>query len=367
MVDINLIGDDKLGDEKSGEEERVDEFTQTSSMDTQELAFEERTETFDTTKTAGLTQKRSYSSLISTLIIMSVIILLGWAIYYFMFQSTELENPAEIPQIIPESATVEDNLTDETEPFSMDTGDENVTDEDPNLVERETRPLPPATTEDVPVANPPTSTVRESSNPLANQLAASSSLAIKTVTDILTAIPPTLNTTLLSYAGRRLRFEFVAASTQQANDYTQQLNQYFGRNNFSVLSENQITGNGQGFEKVLVSASVSGSGDADAGGFVDFVNVNQFNDTIKSLASRAGLQIRQLKSLPSRLSDGFMKVPILMRLNGSKAGLLDFFADLEAQSLNIELTKVLIVSSDRTNFSDENLVLVINLNIYEPS
>ena len=94
MVDINLIGDDK-----TGEEERVDDFTQTTSMDTQELAFEERTETFDTTKTAGFAQKRSYSSLVSTLIIVVVIVLLGGAAWFFLNRGDDSQNLAGSRQI----------------------------------------------------------------------------------------------------------------------------------------------------------------------------------------------------------------------------------------------------------------------------
>ncbi|MCH8981148.1 hypothetical protein IH922_03930, partial [candidate division KSB1 bacterium] len=93
MVDINLIGDEKTGEtgetgetEDTGHTDRIEDFTQTSSMDTQELAFEESTETFDTTKTAAFAQRRSYSSLISTVIILLVIVLAGWGIYFFMFK-----------------------------------------------------------------------------------------------------------------------------------------------------------------------------------------------------------------------------------------------------------------------------------------
>ncbi|MFQ5676366.1 MAG: hypothetical protein ACE5G1_10750, partial [bacterium] len=88
MVDINLLGDDRTGTGtgETDDTDHVEEFTQTSSMDTQELAFEERTETFDTTKTAGFAHRRSYSSLLSTMIILAVIVLLGWGIYFFMFR-----------------------------------------------------------------------------------------------------------------------------------------------------------------------------------------------------------------------------------------------------------------------------------------
>ncbi|MCG8606199.1 hypothetical protein MJD09_14585, partial [bacterium] len=76
MVDINLIGDDNIGEEKTEdqtqenttESDQVDELSQTNNMETHELAFEERTETFDTTRTAGFS-RGGYSSSLRILMI----------------------------------------------------------------------------------------------------------------------------------------------------------------------------------------------------------------------------------------------------------------------------------------------------------
>ncbi len=146
MVDINLIGDDKTGETEDTEHtDRIEDFTQTSSMDTQELAFEESTETFDTTKTAAFAQRRSYSSLISTAIILLVIVLAGWGIYFFMFkdkgdtQQAGLTLPQDSGSFVENVPADEENTLD----FLSDENSDNGTDLDPEFqqFEQQTEPV----------------------------------------------------------------------------------------------------------------------------------------------------------------------------------------------------------------------------------
>src|SRR3990172_2098364 len=219
MVDINLIGDDK-----TGEEERLDDFTQTSSMDTQELAFEERTETFDTTKTAGFAQKRSYSSLVSTLIIVAVIILLGGSIYFFMFSGNgatdnsqvdivdtpppaedtpQSDSDAELAKLEKEFAA--DLATTKPEQKQDQPAIQSIPDK---VVQQPAKQQKPAITKRV----EPEPEISQNIRPVSSDFLSNSKAAVQAVTKLISSVPSNLNTTLLSYTGQHVRVEFVAGT-----------------------------------------------------------------------------------------------------------------------------------------------------------
>ncbi len=387
MVDINLIGDDRTGEERTGDEDRVDEFTQTSSMDTQELAFEERTETFDTTKTAGFAQRRSYSSVVSTVIILAVIGVLGFGIWYFMFRGSNSSTQANLPEFVPEPQAVEetqpqssgpDQSAESTQPSSeinsQPLQQEEPQAEIPRNPQTETqKPVERTTTSPTNKApvNPP---VKKSPSVVADFSAASgqflmnSRSAVQTVNGIIGAMPASLNTTLLSYAGGRLRMEYVALSAADGKSFTDRLNQDYGAGNLSVVSEKQVANNGQSLDKVLISGTVaakaSSGGQADG---VDIMNVSQIKEWLQSSAKQFGLQLRQFDSQQGRFADGYQKTPILVRIYGSKESLVRFMEFFASENLNVELTKILLVSPDMVSFTDDNLMLVMNLFLFQPS
>lgn len=380
MVDINLIGDDKTGEERTGDEERVDEFTQTSSMDTQELAFEERTETFDTTKTAGFAHRRSYSSIVSTVIILGVIAILGFGIYYFMFRDSGPTTQANLQEFIPEPQ-VEEQPSQTTE--AEESAEQPSTEVTPPVQPRQEvaqTPLPeptvpekttPSTTTLPPATSRPpvrtTPSVAEDFSAASNQFVMSSRAAIQTVNDIIGAMPSSLNTTLLSYAGGRLRMEYVAVSPADAKSFTDRLNQDFGAGKLSVVSEKQVATNGQSLEKVLISGPIASRSSAGQPGGVDLLSVAQIKEWLQSSAKQFGLQVRQFDSQQGRFSEGYQKTPILVRIYGSKESLVRFMNFFANENLNVELTKILLVSPDMVSFSDDNLMLVMNLFLFQPS
>lgn len=375
MVDINLIGDDK-----TGEEERVEDFTQTSSMDTQELAFEERTETFDTTKTAGFAQRRSYSSLISTLVIFAVIVLLGGAIYFFMFKDDGSTGQTNIPTVIPESQDLAEPTSPEQEPSQPPLGEGGESEPDMTLgqqQQQEPEPAvePPPKTEQKPVetrkTTTPTTTApitrTESLTPSSSQFLSSSKSAVQSVTNLMTSVPSSLNTTLLSYAGQHVRLEFVANSSAEARDFTDKLRQYFGSGNFTVLSEGQIATDGHSVEKVLVSGHTAADGQVSGNERIEFFSLQQAKDWIGSAGRRNGLEVRQINSQPGFYTSGYQKTPILVRLYGSQSSLVAFLGEMSTENMNVELTKILLVSPDMATYSDDNLVMVLNMFLYEKS
>ncbi len=381
MVDINLIGDDKTGETGDiGPTDRIEDFTQTSSMDTQELAFEESTETFDTTKTAGFAQRRSYSSLISTAIILLVIVLAGWGIYFFMFkdkgdtQQAGFTLPLDSGTFVENMPADEDNTLD----FSAGENTDRGTDLDPEFQQFEQQqesavvqePVRQPESDPQPqrqvVDSPPARTPTVALTPVASQFLLNSRNAVQGVTNVLSSVPPNLNVTLLSYTAQRVRIEVVASSASEARDYANVLNQNFGSGNFSVVSENQIAANGSGLERVLITGTMSGSGGGSPDG-AQFLSLSQAQNWIKQTAGQFGLDLRQVQTHQGSYVTDYQRTPIMLRVYGSQSSLVGFLGEISAQSINVELTKLLLVSPDMVSHSDENLVLVINMFLYEPA
>lgn len=364
MVDINLIGDEQTGEEKRSEQERVEDFTQTSSMDTQELAFEERTETFDTTKTGGFPHRRSYSSLVSTLIIFGVIVLIAGAIYFF-FLSGDDQETAGLPPII-ESESVAQPDEQVLEPTQPEVSGGTTLPEDQEVVEQLQSPGTTAEPSEPDMTQPEPLPSRPSPGPSPKSTAAlpvNSAETLQTVTTLLSAVPGNLNTTLLSYAGSRLRLELVGASAADARAFATTLSQSFG-GNFSVLSESQVATNGQSLEKVLISGTLPRNG---SGGpmNVTVYSVKELQDWFRNTARALGLELRQIRAQRGISADGGFKTPVLVRLFGSKDVLLQFLSEMASENMNIDLAKVLLVSPDMVSYTDDQLTLVINLFVYE--
>lgn len=369
MVDINLIGDDK-----TGEEERVEDFAQTSSMDTQELAFEERTETFDTTKTAGFAQRRSYSSLISTLIIVAVIVFLGGAIYFFMFTGDDA-NLLQTGQLPPaqemDQSVSDDELARLEQEFAAELANDEPAQPDPEP-RRETVSLPtveepapqpaPASRTTVPPSRSIAAT--SSVDAVAADFLSNSRATIQGVTSLMSALPSNLNATLVSYNGRKVRLEIVSNTAAEARDFANGLNQTFPSGKFSVVSESTVASNGGTMDRVLVSGTLALSG-GSASGAMRFMNTNQMKDWLTSNARQFGLTVRELKTLQGSFAGGYHKVPVMARLYGDQPSILGFLEEMASQSVNVEVTKILLVSPDMVNYSDDKLITIVSMYLYE--
>ncbi|MFQ5823519.1 MAG: hypothetical protein ACE5JB_05640 [bacterium] len=350
MVDINLIGDDK----ESDDEERVDDFAHTSSMDTQELTFDERTETFDTTKTAGYRLKRRYSSFVSTLILFGVIIILGGAVYLFLFKEDKKTSEVDLQSFTRDTQEfVESVPTETSEPPKK-----------ASITEEEPEPELKHEVETLPSSLP---TIDQNLDLVTNRILSTSRSAIQAVTELMTTIPSNLNTTLISYTGQRMRVELVASTASESQNFTNLLTQSFGTGHFTVLSESQVASNGQSLKKVLLSGTIASNGRATSVGRVEYLNLEQTKNWIQNTSQQYGLQIRQIQSNQGNFVDGYLKIPLLIRIFGSKSSMVGFLEEIASQSLNVELTKILLVSPDMITFSDETMILVLNLYLYQPS
>lgn len=354
MVDINLIGDDKGGEEK----ERVDEYSQPPDFDTQELATEDKTETFDTTKSLDYSFKgRSYTSKLSTFIIIGIIVLLGGAAYFFLKGNDR--GSQEVITTLPEDAeglveTIE-GTESETEPPTSST---------PEISELESEP---ESKSEPPIETSIPSTMSGNLDPMTSKIISDSKSAVSTVTSIMTTVPSNLSTTLLSYTGQRVRLEFVAPTKTDANEFTNRLTQNSAGGNFVVVSKAHVASDSRPFEKVLVSGSLSNNELTSFDGGVKSMNSEEAKAWFQQTARQYGLRVRDYKVFRASFVTGYEKIPIFVRIFGSKSSLIDFLNEFSAQNLNIELAKILFVSPDMVNFRDDNLVLVLNLYLYRAS
>ncbi|MFQ5707246.1 MAG: hypothetical protein ACE5HO_07330 [bacterium] len=360
MVDINL-----MGDEKSEEEDRIEDLSQSSNLEAQDFTFEDKTDTFDTSRTVDYSFKsRNYPSGLSTLIILAIIVILGGAAYYFLFRGDKKPEPQQM--------VAEDNPQfEETVPANAEPGttSEPAAAEVPSNVEPKSQPA--ATQPDnQPTSRPEppaSSTINDILSTSAGEIVSKSKFAIETVNDIVASMPSNINLTLLSFTGERLRMEFVAASEGDAQDYTGQISQSSSARNIVVLSESKVPANGQALDKVLISGTVPNFSESAPTGSVRSLTVSQARSWLKQATGAQGLSLRQFKSNQASYSDGHQRIPVLVRISGNKASLMSFLQDLGQQNFGIELSKILLVSPDMARYDDTNLLLVLNMYLYQES
>ena len=378
MVDINLLDEEKTGEEEriiTDEEERVDEFTQTSSMDTQELsqdadleqtdelAFDERTETFDATK-AGISRGGGYSSIVSKLIILGSVLLLGAAIYFFMIKGGG-DEPDNIAETSSGSEEIVSPGIEDTDPGTSSETESGTETGEIISSSGDTPDMPAEGTTETSGSGTPTSKVPEGVSTGVAGFSANSKAAIGSVTSLINSVPANLNTTLLSYAGETVRLEYVASNTAEANDFTGQLRQFFGPSNFKIISENQVAVRGRSLDKVLVLGKHSSTSGNSAS--VNFLNSGQAENLFRRLARESGVTIRELRKQTGSFVSGYQKIPILLRVSGAKASIVNFLEQISLQNINVEFSKILLISPDVVNYSDDNLILVLNMYLYQQS
>jgi hypothetical protein len=372
MVDINLIGDDNIGEEKtedkseenSIESDQVDELSQTHSMETHELAFEERTETFDTTRTAAFSRGAGYSSSLRILMIAGGVVVVAGLLWLFVLRDDPAGDPAQVADATPIAQ-------DASQP---ELGATQQPDTEGSVEGQAGEPVSPAatgaerSTADAEAGlSPSTPAPADIVSNVSSDYFSESVLAIKSVTEVLGTVGADLNTSLLSYAGQKIRYEFIGSTQLSSGDIASELNQRFGSTDFSVLSERDVTIDGQALKKVLISGTASnfGIGNGQVSGTVESWDVSRIESWLRARADQSGLEIRQLKSQQGRMADGYMKRPLVMRLLGDGASLSNFMEALSDQKINVEMAKILVLSPAAASFGDQSLLLVLNMFVYE--
>ena len=55
----------------------------------------------------------------------------------------------------------------------------------------------------------------------------------------------------------------------------------------------------------------------------------------------------------------------MARLYGDQPSILGFLEEMASQSVNVEVTKILLVSPDMVNYSDDKLITIVSMYLYE--
>jgi hypothetical protein len=298
-----------------------------------------------------------------------VVVLLGTAAYFFIFKdSGEPTYQGEIPDLNTGDLAVTDDLQslDLTDPGTvLDSGNEPAVDSEPLATSDPFEDQPVRQPSQDVASIPPTPTTTRDVSQVSSGFLMNSRASVQNVTNLMSTVPGNLNTTLLSSSGSKIRFEFVANSADEARDFVGRLQNYFGSSGFKVISENQVATNGRSVQKTLISANVTGRGGASSSETMEFLNQAQAQDWLKSTSRQYGLSLRQLTTQQGAFTDGYQKTPIFARFYGGQSAILSFLESFSTQNINFELAKVIIVSPDRVSYSDDNLVLVLNMFVYQ--
>jgi hypothetical protein len=160
-----------------------------------------------------------------------------------------------------------------------------------------------------------------------------------------------------------MRIEYVSHSESESSDFSGRLNQHFASGSMNVHKK-EVANNSGFAQSTLVSGRVN-QPRVNAGSNIDFLTSQQAQDWIKTTARQFNLSLRQLRTQQSSFVEGYQRTPIFLKLYGTQGALMSFLEEAGSQNMNMELAKILLVSPDYVNYSDDNLVLVLNMYLYE--
>lgn len=309
MVDINLMGED----ERQEERQREEGFAKTVSLDTHELQDQEKPFTFEkrtVREVNGSSRKLVYGLLVAVILVGIV------AIFYFM-----PGKPAKAPAQRP--AASEPALTTE----------------------------PPTTA--APVAAP--------MSPLERSLAQSTHLGAWTIDALAKSLDGDSRFTMISYfANRRFLVEFVSPDVEMSKKIGAAVQQNVQPAELKALPPTELPVNGRSLSRVLLAGSVNSEMGGAVRGEMQQMSYAEFVAWLQQLAKDHRLRQRSIDARPSRHEDGVTRTPVMARFHGPRDGMFRFLDSLAAANPAIDIAKIIIVSADRRNFSDDFLELALN-------
>jgi hypothetical protein len=320
MVDINLIGDEERREERLREES----FAKTVSLDTRELQSEERPFTFDkrTVREVNDSSRKLVYGVLLAIIVLGIV-----AIIYFM-PGKPTPKQAQSPQVGEPTTPVEETT------------------------------LPPETTAPEPAIEAPVTSM----SPLERSLAESTQLGAWTIAASAKAFNNSEGKfVLLSYfADRRFLVQFVSPREEATTRVTQAVQQNLQPAELKVEPPDRIAINGQALTKVLLRGRVSSDMSGAVQGDMQNLTYAQFVAWLKQLAKDQGLLQRSIDPRPSREEDGFTRTPVIAKFYGPRDGVIGFLDSMAAANPSIDVAKIIVVSADRRDFTDDFLELALN-------
>jgi len=334
MVDINLIGDEERREERLREES----FAKTVSLDTRELQSEDRPFTFDKRTVREVndsSRKLVYGVLLA-------IILLGIAaILYFMpKKNTPTQAQRTTTQIgEPQSTTPEETTT------------------------------PPETmTQAEPVTQaPPVTTTTTTMTPVEQSLAQATQLGAWTIAAATRAFNNSEGRFLLIsyFADRQFLVQFISPREEVTTGITQAIQQNLQPAELKVLPPDRMPMDGQSLNKVLLKGAVSSDRGGAVQGAMQEFDYTQFIAWLGRLAQQRNVEPRSIDPRPAHNDGGVTRTPVIAKFYGSRADIVDFLNALAAANPSIDVAKIIVVSADRRDFTDDFLELALNFEFLE--
>lgn len=316
MVDINLMGEE----ERHEERQREESFAKTVSLDARELQNQEKPYAFD--KRTVRQVNDSSRKLIYGLLV--AIILVGIAAIFYFMPTKPAKSPARKPAVTEPAATAE----------------------------------PPATTETpAPTAAPEATTM----SPMERSLAQSTHLGAWTIDAVAKSFDRDSRFTLISYfANRRFLVEFVSPNAEMTKTIAAAVQQNVQPTELKVLPPTELPMDGGSLSRVLLSGSVNSDMSGAVRGQIQQMSYAEFIAWLQQVANDHRLRQRSVEARPARDEEGLTRTPVMARFYGPREGMFGFLDSLAAANPAIDIAKIIIVSADRKNFSDEFLELALN-------
>lgn len=323
MVDINLLGDDKYQNE--GDEESSN-FSQTYSTDPKELTSDSHLSDSDLHSNM---YDRSYTrsgSKKSFFVIAGIVALAILLIAYLLYNFSR------------DNASKTKTLTgDITTSGKIPTTDV--------VVESEIPTVEPALT------------------PFVRQMVTSTQNGINTVETILTSIPQNLNFTMIQYQDGNFLTEVIGRSSADISQLNNQLQQT-GTGQVKLLSQEQKNYQGTNYQQALLNGAISRSETALLRE-PTYLNVTNIKSDLQASCTQSGLNLKQFEVKKEASSSGYSRIPVFFRAVGTKQAALAFLTDIKNKNLNVNLSKIVLVGSEKLT-SQDTINLILNMEVYQP-
>ncbi len=188
---------------------------------------------------------------------------------------------------------------------------------------------------------------------------------IATVRNIINAIPPNVNFTILSYSDGAFFVECLAGDDAAINAASAQLQQLIAPAEVKLLSKENRTIQNRSFRQALVNGNVNVQQGADALASLSapsYVTGSELQSQLANLAKQTGLSIKQFDLGREKTEGEFIVLPVIFRAQGTKDGILSFLQQINNANLNISFAKISVIPG--ANLSNTNITLLLNIGLY---
>ncbi|MBD3290805.1 hypothetical protein GF337_18505 [candidate division KSB1 bacterium] len=321
MVDINLIGDD---DDKGQHEN--DDFSNEYNADSGNYSSESE---FSDSDLDHSLYDRSYTqskSKKTAFIIFGILAVAAIAVVVFIVMNSSKKQP---------------QITEEIKTESVKQPEVNETPaEQPSIPEQPAVNIPPFVRENI----------------------SSTRRGIRTVETILATIPQNVNFTMIKYRDGSFLTEFLGRTSNNISEVNSTLQQRFPNGNVKVISRDRRSIEGNSYQQALLNGSISVDG-TSVTSMPNFLSANEVKNQFREYCQQFGLSLNKFEINQEMSANGYKKVPVLFHAVGTKDALLNFLNRVIEANLNVNLSKIVFITSDIL-LNSNKINLILNMEIY---